>query len=168
LFSLHITELANIGDAIAGTDAARAVGESSIDLARTLLASAYDPDYARNMMAEMLLPRVRGYIRQHLCDPDLSADTIALAHGISTRKLFRLCEDADFSLEQWIITNRLQGSHDDLARPESHALSIAAVARRWGFANPSHFARRFRTMYGLSPRAWRNLAAAQTPTPPHA
>lgn len=165
LFSSHISELTNIGDAIAGTDAASAVGESSIDLARTLIASAYDPDYARNMMAEVLLPRIRGYIRQHLCDPNLSADTIAHAHNISTRKLFRLCEDADFSLEQWIITNRLQGTHDELARPETRALSIAVIARRWGFGNPSYFARRFRTMYGLSPRAWRDLAATQAP--PH-
>lgn len=161
LFSQHIAELTRVGDAITGTDTAHAVGESTIDLARTLLASAYDADYARSMLAEVLLPRIRGYVRQHLSEPSLSPDTIAKAHDISARKLFRLCEDDDFSLEQWIITSRLQGSHDELARPETRDLSIATIARRWGFTNASFFARRFRAMYGLSPRAWRELAAEQ-------
>ncbi|OCH80264.1 hypothetical protein A9310_22365 [Gordonia sp. UCD-TK1] len=51
----------------------------------------------------------------HLSDPDLSPVSIARAHGITVRKLFQLLADAGTSLEQWIITSRLEGAHDDLA-----------------------------------------------------
>jgi len=36
-------------------------------------------------------------------------------------------------------------------------VSIAA-ARRWGFVDPTHFGRRFRAAYGLSPGEWRRAA----------
>lgn len=159
LVGSHISELAIVGDALAATAAAPDVDESTIELTRALLASAYNADYARGMMAEVLLPRIRGYIRRHLSDSTLSPDKIARAHDISTRKLFRLCEDADFSLEQLIITSRLEGSHEELARPETRNVPVAIIARRWGFTNPSYFTRRFREKYGLTPRAWRDIAA---------
>jgi AraC-like DNA-binding protein len=38
-------------------------------------------------------------------------------------------------------------------------LPIAATARACGFADASHFARRFRGAYGLSPREWQQAAA---------
>ncbi|WPO75461.1 helix-turn-helix transcriptional regulator [Streptomyces sp. KN37] len=34
-------------------------------------------------------------------------------------------------------------------------LTIAAVATRCGFSSPSHFSRRFRAEYGLTPSEWR-------------
>ncbi|MGA9870751.1 MAG: AraC family transcriptional regulator [Rhodococcus sp. (in: high G+C Gram-positive bacteria)] len=160
LLSTHINELTSAGDSIAGTEAARTLGESSVELARTLIASAFDGDYARGMMAEVLLPRIKGYIRRHLADRDLTPDTIARAHDISTRKLFRLCGEDDFSLEQWVITHRLEGCRGELARAECRHLPIALIARRWGFGNPSYFARRFRAAYGMSPRAWRYCSAS--------
>ncbi len=159
LVSSHIADLSAAGDSLTATTAAHDVDEATINLARAMLASAYNADYARGMMAEVLLPRIRGYIRQHLSDTSLSPDKIARAHDISTRKLFRLCEDADFSLEQWIITRRLEGSRDELARPETQDVSVATIARRWGFSNPSYFTRRFREMFGVTPRAWRDFAA---------
>ncbi|HEX6452329.1 MAG TPA: AraC family transcriptional regulator [Trebonia sp.] len=33
---------------------------------------------------------------------------------------------------------------------------MAAIARRWGFADSTHFSRRFRQAYGMSPREWRH------------
>jgi AraC-like DNA-binding protein len=43
-------------------------------------------------------------------------------------------------------------------------MTIAAVARRWGFADATHFARRFRDAYGLSPREWRQLHLVRAET----
>ncbi|WP_081906777.1 MULTISPECIES: helix-turn-helix domain-containing protein [Actinomycetes] len=40
---------------------------------------------------------------------------------------------------------------------------IAAVARRCGFTNGSYFSKRFKTMYGLSPRAWRQMSSGERP-----
>ncbi|KSU54508.1 MULTISPECIES: helix-turn-helix domain-containing protein [unclassified Gordonia (in: high G+C Gram-positive bacteria)] len=158
----HITELTCKADELAASEVAAQLGETSIDLVRALIASAYDAEYARGTMVGVLLPRIRGYIRLHLNDPDLSPTSIARAHGITVGKLFQLFADAGMSPEQWIITSRLEGAHDDLARAETAHQPVAAIARRWGITNPSYFSRRFREMYGISPRAWRVLAASRT------
>ncbi|MFC9979248.1 helix-turn-helix domain-containing protein [Gordonia sp. NPDC127522] len=159
LLTDRIAAMANNGDMpVANPIAAEAIGSSTIDIARALLASAYDPDYARGAMAVVLLPRIRGYIRRHLGDPELSAGMIAEAHGISVRKLFRLCADAGFGLEQWIIACRLEGVRNDLARPDTRQQSVARIGRRWGVTNPSFLSRRFREVYGMSPREWRVVA----------
>ncbi|MFC3965678.1 helix-turn-helix domain-containing protein [Nocardia jiangsuensis] len=158
LLGSHIRHLTAAGDALAAGPEAPAVGAAAIDLVRALLASAYDPEYGRATVAELLLPRIRGYVRQHLSDHDLAPESIARAHDISVRRLFELCRAAGFSLEQWIITERLEGCHRELARPETAAVPIETIARRWGFGNPSYFGRRFRAHYGMTPRAWRELA----------
>nr|WP_237421687.1 helix-turn-helix domain-containing protein [Gordonia sp. SID5947] len=156
----YISQLTVHAETLTSSVAARSLGEAGIELVRTLVASAYDIDYARGAMAEMLLPRIRSYVKQHLGDPQLGPQSIATAHGISPRHLFKLCAAADFSLEQWIIAERLARARDDLARPELASATVSAVARRWGFANDSHFSRRFRMMYGLSPRAWRQVSSS--------
>lgn len=153
----HLRTVAAGADTLTGS-AAAALGESSIEMVRGLLASAFDVGYARGQLTEMLLPRIRAYVAQHLGDPGLSAESIAAAHGISPRNLFRLCAAADISLEQWIIAERLGGAREDLARPELRSVPIATIARRRGFVNSAHFSRRFRELYGMTPRAWRRLA----------
>ena len=44
----------------------------------------------------------------------------------------------------------------ELAALGSRDSSIAMVARRWGFTDPSYFSRRFRQSFGLTPRDWRS------------
>ncbi|MDT5150765.1 MAG: hypothetical protein QOI01_2498, partial [Mycobacterium sp.] len=34
----------------------------------------------------------------------------------------------------------------------------STVARRWGFKDPTHFARRFRAAYGMPPSQWLRTA----------
>jgi len=86
-----------------------------------------------------------------LTEADLGPQRIAAAHNISRRQLYTLFRQADISLEQWIITQRLEGARVDLSSPASQHRTIAAIARSWGFAGPSHFTTRFRAAYGLSP-----------------
>jgi AraC-like DNA-binding protein len=53
---------------------------------------------------------------------------------------------------QWIIEERLRGAHRSLSAPEQSTQTIALVAHKWGFKDPSHFSSRFRRAYGVSPR----------------
>jgi AraC-like DNA-binding protein len=106
-----------------------------------------------------LLTQIRAYVRQHLRQPDLRPATIATAHNISLRHLYRLCAQAEFGLEQWIISQRLEGAREELALPSSRHRSIAMIARRWGFSDPTHFSHRFRAAFGVSPRDWRQIAS---------
>jgi AraC-like DNA-binding protein len=160
LVRTHVEHLTREAERLAREPLAHALASTTIDLTRALLASAAGPGRpAADLLAETLLARVRGYVGQHLTDSDLDAEKIARAHAVSVRQLYRLCSAAEFSLEQWIIQQRLDGARDELRRPASRDRSIAMVARRWGFTDPSYFSRRFRGAYGVTPRNWRLFGA---------
>jgi len=158
LLTTYVVDLFRDADRISADPNAGAVGTSSIELARALLVSAATAGDARATDRQTLLAQIREYVRQNIRDPDLSAARIARAHHVSVRHLYSLCEQAEFSLEQWIISRRLEGAFQELARPDTAHRSIAATALRWGFRDPAHFTRRFRTAYGLTPRDWRVVA----------
>ena len=110
-------------------------------------------------MAETLMTRVTTFVGLHLRDPDLTPERIAAAHNVSVRQLYKACAAAGMSLERWIIDQRLEAARADLLTPSGRRRSIAATARACGFRDPSHFSRRFRDAYGMSPRDWQHLAA---------
>lgn len=157
-----IASMTDNADALAADAAARETGSACVELVRALLTSAAGTSAGDGgaVPAEMLLTEVREYIRRNLSHPDLGAEMIARAHHVSARYLYKLCASADFRLEQWIIDSRLDRARADLARPENARKSIASIAGSWGFRDPSHFSRRFRAAYGITPRDWRRVSAA--------
>ncbi|MCM2388182.1 helix-turn-helix transcriptional regulator [Streptomyces albipurpureus] len=122
---------------------------------------AIDP-HARSAPPDILLERVLSYARTHLTRPDLTPAAIAAAHGISLRGLYRLCSRSDISLEQWLIEQRLEGARRTLSAPNGRTRPIGAAAHAWGFRDASHFARRFREAYGVTPRAWQRTPEPRT------
>ncbi len=104
---------------------------------------------------------MRAYVRRHLTEPGLDAERIARAHAVSVRHLYRVCAAAGMSLEQEVIAQRLEGARAELAGPGDR--SVAVVARRWGFPDPSHFAREFRRRVGMTPTEYRRLRAEPQP-----
>ncbi|WP_249999249.1 helix-turn-helix domain-containing protein [Actinoplanes sp. M2I2] len=159
LVATHIAEIGRDPAGITGDAASATVGAAGIDLARALLVSAgHSGRHTRTVLAETLLTRVRAFTRLRLADPDLTPATIAAAHGISLRQLYKLCAGADLSLEQWIIDERLHRVRHELTRPDRRHLPIATIARRWGFRDPTHFTRRFKARYGTTPSQWRRRA----------
>jgi AraC-like DNA-binding protein len=166
LFRRHLLGLAQSTDAVAADPAAAGVAGASVELLRALLASAaHDVRFERSTIAATLLVQVRAYVQQHLREPDLTPATVARAHNISERHLFRVCAAADLSLEQWIIGRRLVGAHEELARASNVTVPIASIARRWGFRDPAHFTRRFKATYGMTPGEWRRAALAESAGP---
>lgn len=99
---------------------------------------------------------VKSYISQHLADPDLGAERIARAMFISVRQVYKLWETEPRPLGQWILERRLDAARHELTSQRGRSQTIAAIARRWGFADSTHFSRRFRQAYGMSPREWRH------------
>ncbi|MFJ9447832.1 helix-turn-helix domain-containing protein [Kitasatospora sp. NPDC101235] len=98
--------------------------------------------------------RVKEYILRNLRDPDLSPSTIAEANFMSVRFLHKLFHLEGATVGGWIRTQRLERCSRDLLRPVAGELGVAGIARRWGFANSSHFTRAFRAAYGMTPRDW--------------
>jgi AraC-like DNA-binding protein len=159
LFASHVAHLARDADRLCADAGAASLGAATIELARALLTSAaHSGRHAKGVLHEALLTRVRAYVRQHLTDPDLRPSTIAAAHNVSLRYLYKVCAQADFSLEQWIIGERLEGAREELTGPDGRRRTIAMIAQRWGFTDPTHFARRFRARYGVTPREWRRVS----------
>lgn len=164
LFTDHVAHLSRDADRLAADPGAAALGTATVELARALLISAAHPDrHAQEVLHQTLLTRVRAYVRQHLTDPDLRPATIAAAHNISLRYLYKVCTQADLSLEQWIIGERLHAAREDLIRPDSRYRTIAMVAQQWGFRDPTHFTRRFRAAYGITPGEWRRIGTKPGP-----
>jgi len=157
MFHHHLMHIREVASHVNGA-AAASLGTATLALARALLASvSNDAELEREALQDSMMPRVMTFIRDHLADPDLDADNIAAANHMSVRQLYKTCARADLRLEQWIIRQRLECAHEELALATPTPVSIAEVAHRWGFADASHFARRFRSLYGMSPREWQAL-----------
>ncbi|MFI9402985.1 helix-turn-helix transcriptional regulator [Nocardia sp. NPDC052316] len=156
MIAQQIAQMAATADALATDPAAGQLGHACTEMARALVISASGGSTDGAMLPrEILLARIRDYVQRELFNPDLSPEQIARAHHISERYLYKLCAQTGFSLEQHIITQRLERARDELARPDTRHRTIAAIARECGFKDPSHFTRRFRDTYGISPSRWR-------------
>ena len=154
LFFRHVLEVRRVADDLTGP-AAQSLGTATLALARAVIASVADDErLGRETLEDILLLRVKAFVREHLGDPTLDPGRIATATHVSVRQLYKTCAKANLRLEQWIIEQRLAAAREDLARREAAAVSVSEVAYKWGFASPSHFARRFRGAYGVSPREW--------------
>ena len=154
LFQAHVLQLYRCLEEDIPASAAESLGAATLELARAVIATVGQAELARNDVAnEALVTRIEAYVQQHLADPALSPKSIAQAHQISVRQLYKLWSDRELGLAEWIMRGRLEGARHDIAKGGSPG--IAAVARRWGFIDPTHFGRRFRAAYGLSPREWR-------------
>ena len=160
IVSRYLVELTRDAERLSASAAAPQLGEASIQLLRALLSGAVD-DGRRDpdVTDQTLATQVRAYVHQHLRDPQLNAEQVASALAVSRRQLFRACAAAGFSFEQYVIAHRLAGARAELAGAPGQR-SIAAVARSWGFKDPTHFIRRFRAAYGVLPRDWRAQAAS--------
>ena len=99
--------------------------------------------------------RIHAFIEQHLGDLDLAPGSVAAAHYISVRFLYRLFESQGTTVAAWIRHRRLERCRADLADPALGGAPVSAVAARWGLPDPAHFNRLFKRTYGLPPAEYR-------------
>ncbi|MGV9773226.1 helix-turn-helix domain-containing protein [Streptosporangium sp. NPDC003464] len=110
------------------------------------------------MSGEALLVSIRRFIEQHLADPGLTPERIAAAHHISVRYLHKLFHMQDGpSVAAWIRGQRLERCRRDLRNSQLEQVPVAIIAQRWGFPDPAHFTRRFRSTYGSTPTEYRQM-----------
>jgi AraC family transcriptional regulator, positive regulator of tynA and feaB len=120
--------------------------DAALELAAGALAGCTSvPRAAR----ETLRAAIRRHIGEHLADPGLTPTGIAQAHAISLRTLHGLFEGGE-SVSALIRRERLERCYADLVAPTED--TVLTVALRWGFRDPSHFARLFRARFGVTPR----------------
>ena len=148
LLRQHLVDLARVVDDLAPQTRA-AVGAATAELVGAMLRSVSPRDGDRRASLVDALPwRIKDYVRRHLDDPELTPARIAAEHNISVRYLYVLLSDLAETPEQWIITSRLAAARDDLVEGYTN---VSSIAKRRGFKDPSHFTRRFRRAYGVTP-----------------
>ncbi|WP_433781568.1 helix-turn-helix domain-containing protein [Actinomycetospora sp. CA-101289] len=141
-----------------------AVGQPSIELIRAVISTHLHMGVvAAESLNATLRVRILEYVRAHLYDPRLNGAQVAAEHHISVRQLYKVLADGDVTFTDWIRERRLEECRTELSGPSPRAVTVEAVARRWGFVNMSSFSRAFRAAYGMSPRQWRDLH--RTPAP---
>jgi AraC-like DNA-binding protein len=153
LITGYLVSLRRDAERVSSSTGADSIGAATTHLVRALIVSAAEDERrVRSVLADALLPRIVAYVRQHLTDCSLTPASIARAHNISVRYLYKLCDAADVRLVEWIIEERLEGARRCLSAPGEESQTISLVAHQWGFKDPSHFSSRFRRAYGVSPR----------------
>jgi AraC-like DNA-binding protein len=142
------------------------LGTAVTDLLTALLAHELDGDtdtgaadrIAPESHRNALVLRIQDFVRRNLHTPGLTPASIAAAHHISVRYLYRLFERQGHTVAAWIRAQRLERCRHDLADPAQRGTPIHAIAARWGFSHAADFSRAFRGAYGVPPRDFRQTA----------
>ncbi|WP_445626112.1 AraC-like ligand-binding domain-containing protein [Leifsonia shinshuensis] len=142
---------------LSGTAGGR-LAHSALDLVSTLFAQELDLTTDPADTHRALMRRIQAYIESNLGSADLGPNEIAAVHFISTRHLQGLFQEHGTTVSSWIRSRRLERCRRDLVDPLHAALSVAAIASKWGFADAAHFSRVFKATYGRSPSDLRTAA----------
>ena len=134
------------------------MGQATTALVRALLTTAAQAQCGDEALDDALGTRIALHVDAHLADRDLTVDGIAAAHNISVRHLYNVWARAGHQSDarrSGSSSGGCSGRASCWPPPTPGRTTIAAVARRCGFADSSHFSRRFRESFGTSPREWR-------------
>jgi AraC-like DNA-binding protein len=98
------------------------------------------------------LQRIREYIEAHLTD-NIKLETLAVMARLSKWHFARAFKQSMGSPPHfYLIQRRLQRAQELLTESD---LSLAQISLRSGFSDQSHFSRRFRMFFGVTPRSFR-------------
>ncbi|ROS73596.1 AraC family transcriptional regulator [Cellulomonas sp. PhB143] len=152
LHALVRRHLADVAGTVSSVDVAArsALAAAKVHLVRGMLTSVAGRGADRREAEPATLRlRIEDYVRRHLAEPGLTPASIAAAHHISLRHLYAVLADLEHAPAEWVMRLRLDAARRALVVPGA---TVADVARRWGFKDPSHFTRRFKDCYGAPPR----------------
>ena len=87
-------------------------------------------------------------------------DQVAARQGVSPRYVQILFEEAGTTFSEFVLERRLEAARNMLASPRYAIWSIAAIAFEAGFGDVSHFNRRFKRRYLMTPSELRSQTEA--------
>jgi len=138
------------------------IARQLVDLAVAALLNGFanttmTADYRRQprKVGAAAVRRAVAYIDEHAAEP-ISVSDVAEATGVGPRELHATFgHDHEITPMEYLRRVRLDGAHRDLqARTPGGGdtvATVAAIAYRWGFANPRLFAALYRAAYGRAP-----------------
>jgi len=135
------------------------IQETLVDLIATGLAAQCGSTAELSSPERHVLLRVKQFVREHLADPDLNRQRIAVEIGLSVRRLNAVLAKEGSSLSELVRHARLDRIAEALTDPRCRRLTIGEIAFRHGFQNLQHFSKAFRAHHGMAPRDYRACRA---------
>jgi AraC-like DNA-binding protein len=130
----------------------------SVRHAHDLMALAIGPtaDFAETARTRGLrasrLKLAKSHIMANSHRRDISLATVASSLGVTPRYIQRLFESDGTTFSEFLTGQRLARAHQVLCEPTLGHMAISEIAYSAGFGDLSYFNRRFRRLYGLTPR----------------
>ncbi|PLP58366.1 AraC family transcriptional regulator [Mesorhizobium loti] len=164
LLAAYLEGLNDLGGQLSDDEAA-AVQEALV----TILAAALRGEQADGAgdlrpLSVALRQRALDFIDHNIKNPDLSPDLVLRHFNVSRAHLYRAFAE-DGGISSVIRDRRLDAAFLELTRADVTARSITEIAFAFGFSNGTHFLRRFRTRFGLTPREARRERPSRQPAP---
>lgn len=113
------------------------------------------PNTASTKHSQRMFLRLMERLDDCALDPDLDAASLATSFNVSTRYLHSLFASAHTTYSRELYRIRLERSAQLLRDRRFATASISDIAARCGFTDPSHFARRFRDKFKVTPGSYR-------------
>ncbi len=98
------------------------------------------------------LKQAKAHIIEHSHRREISVGSVAAHLCVTPRYLQRLFEEDGTTFSEFLVTQRLAQAHRRLCESGSIHAAISTIAYDAGFGDLSYFNRRFRRLYGLTPR----------------
>jgi AraC family transcriptional activator of tynA and feaB len=99
-----------------------------------------------------LRAQIEDWITSNLHSGPIRIEDLALAHSVSARTIHRAFSLTGDTMTAVLRARRLAAVREDLVHTDR---TIAAIAHRWGYYDPSHLGRDFRRHFGVSPSEYR-------------
>jgi AraC-like DNA-binding protein len=137
------------------------IADQTLDLAAMALATATDGKRpAMSSPRTLAMLRLKATVERLLIEPGLKPERIAIESGISVRYANALLFEEGTSLERYVQGRRLERCRQALDDINQSHRTIGEIAYNWGFSDLSHFGRRFKAQFGVTPTEYRRQAIA--------
>ncbi len=134
------------------------MGEALQDAALSLLSAAVQENQGGSSgdlaAGQGTGARIKRFIDDNLCDPELSVGRVACALGVSPRYVQMVFAGMATTPLAYIRRKRLERAARAL-REDGSACNITELSFGLGFNDLSHFSRAFKAFYGVGPREFR-------------
>lgn len=156
LGALASTLLGGLGQQLRtdGVDPDPRAVDAVLDLVTATLAQRLDPAQVAPT-SDVMFAATTAWIRERLSHPQLSVEAVATSQHVSVRYLQQLFRERGSTPSAWIRRERLDRCRAELADPAHASRPVAAIGARWGFPDPSSFARTFKAETGQTPGEFR-------------
>ena len=144
-------------------DAAERLGRIFLELIAIAAAEVRPRETARVKPEAALRRRAEEEIERRLGSTSLTVALLCDRLGVSRARLFRAFQ-TEAGIHNYILRQRLERARTAIADVD-RGEAIGTIAHRLGFSDPGHLSRSFRARFGMSPREYRQLVAANSTGP---